>query len=84
MIDHPVRVPLPDGVMVNCEIVITSYFDDQGQLKYGVELTGSPNLAQAIGLLELSKQSVYDIYKEDEPFPPDSDEEDDDDDEEEL
>jgi hypothetical protein len=81
----PERGDLPDGAIVNCEIVITSYVDMEGHLKYATNVAGDPNLAQALGLCELAKHSIYKTYMMTEPFPPDSndDEEDEEDDDEE-
>lgn len=63
MIDsHPQRCPIPDGTLINAELTITSYFDSDGRLKYGVHLEGGPNIAQALGLLELAKISIYEMF----------------------
>lgn len=77
MIEEPVRADLPSGTMINCEIVITSYFDTDGRLKYATNIAGDPNLAQALGLCELAKHSIYASYMADEPYPSDDEEDDD-------
>jgi hypothetical protein len=77
--DSPRRGDIPTGSVINCELVITSYFDTDGQLKYATAVAGDPNLAQALGLCELAKSTVYRSYMLDEPYPPDLQEEDDDD-----
>jgi len=70
--ESPIRAPLPHGSILNAEIVVTSYFDQDGKLKYCTHVEGDPNLAQAIGLLELSKTLIYESYKTDEPYEPDN------------
>lgn len=75
MTDQPSRAPIPDESMINCELVITSYFDTDGKLKYATHIEGDPNLAQVLGLCELAKNSIYASYMEDEPYSPDSDDE---------
>lgn len=77
---HPFRAQLPPGSMINCEIVITSYFDTDGKLKYATNVAGDPNLAQALGLCELAKHAMYQSYLEDEPYPADDEEDEESDD----
>lgn len=72
---------LADGCVINGQILITSYFDPDGQLKYVVGNAGNLNLAQALGLLELAKIAAYSDYMRNEPYS--ADEPDDDEDEEE-
>lgn len=72
--EAPVRSSLPNDAIINCELVITSFFAPDGLLKYAVNITGDPNLAQAIGLCELSKQQIYDYYTENEEDEFDEDE----------
>jgi hypothetical protein len=72
----PERADIPDDSLINCEIVITSYFDEDGKLKYATNIGGDPNLAQALGLCEMAKQAIYAIYMHNESYPPDDDEED--------
>lgn len=61
----PVRCDLSDGDMINAELTITSFFDSDGKLKYGVHQAGNVNLAQMVGLLELSKRLVIASYEAD-------------------
>lgn len=67
---------LPDGAIVNGEILITSYYDRDGQMKYVVATAGNMNLAQALGLLVLGGFSVFSEYKAHEPFEPDEEDDD--------
>jgi hypothetical protein len=75
MMESPTRAQLPEGSIINAEIVVTSYFDQEGKLKYCANVDGNPNLAQAIGLLELGKVLLYSHYKANEPYEPDNPEE---------
>lgn len=70
---------LPDGSVINGTILITSYFDGDGEMKYAITTSGSINLAQALGLIELAKITVYESYMS----TVDEQEDDDDDDEQE-
>ena len=58
----PVRSPIPDGAMIAGEIVITSYMDESGQMMYCVHCTDDLNMAQALGLCEAAKISLYNSY----------------------
>lgn len=69
---------LDPGCMISAEIHTTSYFDTDGKMKYAVNIKGDINLAQALGLIELSKIATYKTYMQDEPYPPDPEETDDD------
>lgn len=60
----PTRCSLPDGAMINAEITVTSYFNPEGKLKYGVYLGGSVNEAQAVGLMELAKRNIIEWYED--------------------
>jgi hypothetical protein len=72
MMQSPERARgIPEEAMLNAEIVITSYFDIDGKLKYATAVGGDPNLAQAIGLCEMAKITIHQTYMTDEPFPPD-------------
>lgn len=63
-----VRQPdLPDGSVVNGQIIITSYFDSEGVMKYCVGVDGDLNIAQALGLLDLGKLSVYRLFQKNNP-----------------
>jgi hypothetical protein len=56
----------PEDAVINCEVVITSYFNEDGKLMYCCGIGGDPNLAQVLGLCELAKITVYQIYMEEE------------------
>jgi hypothetical protein len=71
------RPQLPKGALVNGEILITSYFDKNGKLKFSVASSGNMNLAQAIGLLVLGGVSIHETYIKEQPYDPDEMEEDD-------
>jgi len=75
MMETPTRAPLPEGSIINAEIVVTSYFDQEGKLKYCTNVDGDPNLAQAVGLLELGKVLLYQTYQRNQPYQPDNPEE---------
>lgn len=54
--------PLPDGCFINAQILITSYFDSNGDLKYVVTINGDINIAQVMGLLVLGGIATYQNY----------------------
>lgn len=50
------RSKLPDGAIVNCEIVVHQYLaPDTGEMCYSVFYDGEIPLSQCLGLLELAK-----------------------------
>lgn len=55
---------LPEGAFVNSEIRITSYFDSNGHMMFGIMMGGNMNIAQALGLLVLGGIETYKLYKE--------------------
>jgi hypothetical protein len=65
MMDNPARATIPDDVVINAEIVITSYFDSDGKLMYACRVNGEINMAQAIGLTELAKDAIKEYYLSD-------------------
>ena len=65
--------PLPDGSVINGQILVTSYFDEKGRMKYYVGVNGDLNVAQALGLLVLGGISVHRMH--DDINPPDEDDE---------
>jgi hypothetical protein len=69
---------LPNGAVMNCEVLITSYFDRHGQLKYVTSTSGDVNIAQMLGLLVLGAISLWESYMSEEPYEPDGKDEDDD------
>lgn len=86
MVEHP---NLDPEVLVNGQILITSYFDINGKLKYAVHTDGDMNLAQALGLLRLADKAIFEMYEESnrhdhhsEEFEEDDDDDVDDDEEE--
>lgn len=76
MIEDP---PLPDGAFVNGQLLITSYFDSEGRLKYCIGVQGELNIAQALGLLVLGGITMFRQYEEGAEYGPDEIEEDEDD-----
>ena len=76
--------PIPEGSVVNGQILITSYFDTDGRMKYFVGNDGELNLAQALGLLVLSGISLFRMYEATVDYDADEIEEDEDDDDESL
>lgn len=56
---------LPEGSVINAEITVVSYFDENGILRYKTGIQGNPNIAQFLGLLVLAGISVFREYAED-------------------
>jgi hypothetical protein len=49
---------LPDGSVEHCSVTVTSYFDDDGEMQYVVETTGSAPCSTYVGLLEMGKHDL--------------------------
>lgn len=77
--EFEMSISLPEGAIINGAIVLVSYFDADGQLKYATTTNGEMNLAQALGLLVLGGITIHNEYTADEPYEPDQPEGDDDD-----
>lgn len=60
MIEDP---PIPEGALINGQILITSYIDDDGQMKYYVGVAGDMNVAQVMGLCALGAFSMFRSYE---------------------
>lgn len=75
---------VPEGAVVNGEIHTTSYFDEQGRLKYVVGINGDLNIAQALGLLVLTGITLFKTYNDNAEYGPDEEETEDDDDTDQL
>jgi hypothetical protein len=55
---------LPDGSIVNCEISVISFLDAGGTLRFKTSVDGNPNIAQALGLIQLAGISLFNSYME--------------------
>lgn len=58
MPDYVVSIPLPAGAVVNQSLLVVSWFDTEGNLKYGVSQLGEASLSSRLGLLELAKADI--------------------------
>ena len=59
---------LPKGSFMNGSILVTSYFDSEGRLKYFTGVEGDLNIAQVLGLLVLGGITIYSQYIASEPY----------------
>lgn len=66
------------GCVIQGQILITSYFDEKGRMKYAVGTNGGMNIAQVLGLMVLGGKTIYEMYEQDEPYEADEMEEDND------
>jgi hypothetical protein len=57
---------LPDGSIVNCEISVISFLDEGGTLRFKTYVDGNPNIAQALGLIQLAGISLFNSYMHEE------------------